>query len=31
MSDVAKAMIEVTKHGYSKPALECRDIARLAR
>ena len=30
MSDVAKAMIEVTKNGYSKPALECRDIARLA-
>ena len=30
MSDVAKAMIAVTKSGYKKPALECRDIARLA-
>ena len=31
MSEVAEAMIAVTKNGYKKPAIECRDISRLAK
>jgi hypothetical protein len=31
MSEVAEAMIAVTKNGYMKPAIECRDISKLAK
>lgn len=31
MSEVAEAMIAVTKNGSKKPAIECRDITKLAR
>lgn len=31
MSEVAEAMIAVTKNGYNKPAIECRDITKLAK
>ena len=31
MSEVADAMIAVTKSGYRKPAIECRDISKLAK
>jgi hypothetical protein len=27
----AEAMIAVTKGGYRKPAIECRDITKLAK
>ena len=30
MSEVADAMIAVSKKGYHKPEIECRDITRLA-
>lgn len=28
---VPEAMIAVTKNGYKKPAIECKDITKLAR
>ena len=31
MNEVAEAMIAVTKKGYKKPAIECRDITKLAK
>ena len=31
MSEVAEAMIAVTRNGYKKPAIECRDILKLAK
>lgn len=31
MSEVADAMIAVVKNGYKKPAIECRDISKLAK
>lgn len=31
MSEVADAMIAVAKNGYSKPAIECSDISKLAK
>ena len=30
-SEVADAMIAVVKNGYKKPAIECRDISKLAK
>jgi hypothetical protein len=31
ISEVADAMIAVTKNGYSKSAIECSDISKLAK
>ena len=31
MSEVAEAMIAVANNGYHKPAIECRDISKLAK
>ena len=31
MSEVAEAMIAVTKYGYEKATIECRDISKLAK
>ena len=31
MSEVADAMIAVSRNGYHKAAIECRDISKLAK
>ena len=31
MSEIADAMIALTKNGYHKPAIECMNISKLAK